>query len=137
MANDIEPLKEKLYQEMLKDDNFRCTCDESSRENEFHPAEGHYHKCMLYQVTRALNKVDKVVAAVGTAALETDNILKMYNRGKLFTKDVIELEKVIARTATAKQILREAREEAQKYSGIVKQAMEAWIRAEEKKLKVD
>ena len=62
-TNEIKPsLKEKLYQEMLKDEKLRCTCDESFREYEFHQAEGHYHQCMLYQVARALNKVDKIEA---------------------------------------------------------------------------
>ncbi len=43
-----------IYEILLKDDRLRCTCDEVVREEKFHQAQGHYHHCMLYQVTRAI-----------------------------------------------------------------------------------
>jgi len=43
-----------IYELMLKDDRLRCTCDESYREDSYFQASGHYHHCMLYQVTRAI-----------------------------------------------------------------------------------
>jgi hypothetical protein len=43
-----------IYDLMLKDDRLRCTCDDSMREDSFFQASGHYHHCMLYQVTRAI-----------------------------------------------------------------------------------
>jgi hypothetical protein len=43
-----------IYEIMLKDDRLRCTCDESYREDNYFQATGHYHHCMLYQVTRAI-----------------------------------------------------------------------------------
>ena len=43
-----------IYAIMLKDNRLRCTCDEVVREDSFFQAQGHYHHCMLYQVTRAI-----------------------------------------------------------------------------------
>ena len=43
-----------LYEMMLLDDRFRCTCDDVVREESFFQAGGHYHHCMLYQVHRAI-----------------------------------------------------------------------------------
>ena len=43
-----------IYEICLKDDRLRCTCDEVVREESFFQAQGHYHHCMLYQVTRAI-----------------------------------------------------------------------------------
>ena len=42
-----------IYEMMLLDDRFQCTCGEIIREDEFFQASGHYHQCMLWQVTRA------------------------------------------------------------------------------------
>jgi hypothetical protein len=46
--------KQAIYEIMLKDDRLQCTCDESYREDSYFQATGHYHHCMLYQVTRAI-----------------------------------------------------------------------------------
>lgn len=43
-----------IYTLMLKDDRLRCTCDDIVRETSFYQAAGHYHQCMLYQATRAI-----------------------------------------------------------------------------------
>ena len=43
-----------IYNLMLKDNNLRCTCDDVLRDEEYFQASGHYHHCMLYQVTRAI-----------------------------------------------------------------------------------
>jgi hypothetical protein len=43
-----------IYNLMLKDDRLRCTCDDSLRHESYYQASGHYHHCMLYQVTRAI-----------------------------------------------------------------------------------
>lgn len=43
-----------IWEICLKDSQLRCTCDEVIREEEFHQARGHYHHCMLWQVTRAI-----------------------------------------------------------------------------------
>jgi len=43
-----------IYNLMLKDDRLRCTCDDSLRDESYYQASGHYHHCMLYQVTRAI-----------------------------------------------------------------------------------
>ena len=49
-----EKLEQKIYSILLKDDRLRCTCDAVIREDSFFQAEGHYHHCMLYQITRAI-----------------------------------------------------------------------------------
>jgi hypothetical protein len=43
-----------IYDICLKDTQLRCTCDEVLREGNFFQAQGHYHHCMLWQVTRAI-----------------------------------------------------------------------------------
>ena len=43
-----------IYEILLKDDNLRCTCDDVVREETYFQAGGHYHHCMLYQVSRAI-----------------------------------------------------------------------------------
>ena len=43
-----------IYEELLKDPYLRCTCDEVLREDSYFQAQGHYHHCMLYQVTQAI-----------------------------------------------------------------------------------
>ena len=45
---------QQIYELCLKDDRLRCTCDEFVREESFFQAQGHYHHCMLYQVTQAI-----------------------------------------------------------------------------------
>ena len=45
---------QEIYTILLKDDYLRCTCDEVVREESFVQAQGHYHHCMLWQVTRAI-----------------------------------------------------------------------------------
>jgi DNA-binding transcriptional ArsR family regulator len=47
-------LCQEIFEICLKDNYLRCTCDEVVRESSFYHAEGHYHHCMLYQVTRAI-----------------------------------------------------------------------------------
>lgn len=47
-------IEQACYTQALKDERVKCTCDESFRDNNFHQAQGHYHHCMLYQVTRAI-----------------------------------------------------------------------------------
>ena len=48
------PEAQEIYEILLKDDRFRCTCDEVVREESFFQVLGHYHHCMLYQVSRAI-----------------------------------------------------------------------------------
>jgi hypothetical protein len=43
-----------IYDLMLRDDRLKCTCDDILRDDSFFQASGHYHHCMLYQVTRAI-----------------------------------------------------------------------------------
>jgi hypothetical protein len=51
----IPPIEaQAIYNQMLKDDRVRCTCDDVLRDESFFQANGHYHQCMLYQVTRAI-----------------------------------------------------------------------------------
>ncbi len=50
-----------IYEIMLKDDRFQCTCDESYREDKYFQAAGHYHHCMLYQVTRAIEVTQRIL----------------------------------------------------------------------------
>lgn len=50
----IDNGEQAIYELMLKDDRLRCTCDEVVREESFYQAQGHYHHCMLYQATRAI-----------------------------------------------------------------------------------
>ena len=47
-------LEQAIYEVMLLDDRLRCTCDESYREEKYFQAQGHYHHCMLHQVTCAI-----------------------------------------------------------------------------------
>ena len=49
-----ENIEQRIYERLLKDDNLTCTCDEIIREDTFFQAKGHYHTCMLYQVTRSI-----------------------------------------------------------------------------------
>src|SRR5512146_3097812 len=50
----VDDGEQEIYEALLKDDNLRCTCDEAIREESFNQAQGHYHHCMLYQVTQAI-----------------------------------------------------------------------------------
>jgi hypothetical protein len=43
-----------IYEILLKDDRLHCTCDDGIREESFFQAQGHYHHCMLWQVSRAI-----------------------------------------------------------------------------------
>lgn len=43
-----------LYEIMLLNPRFHCTCDEVVRETEIFQAQGHYHHCMLWQVAHAI-----------------------------------------------------------------------------------
>lgn len=47
-------MEQAIYETMLLDERFTCTCDESYREEKISQAKGHYHHCMLYQVSRAI-----------------------------------------------------------------------------------
>lgn len=47
-------VEQKVWDKLLKDDKFKCTCDEGYREDKFDQAKGHYHHCMMYQVSRAI-----------------------------------------------------------------------------------
>lgn len=51
---DNTSIEQAMYNQLLKDEAVKCTCDEVIRETDRHQAEGHYHHCMLYQLTRAL-----------------------------------------------------------------------------------
>ena len=46
--------QQAIYEICLQDDRLQCTCDAGMREESFFQASGHYHQCMLYQVTRAI-----------------------------------------------------------------------------------
>ena len=50
----MESIEQAVYAKLLEDNKLRCTCDDMIRENTFFQAQGHYHHCMLYQVTRAI-----------------------------------------------------------------------------------
>jgi hypothetical protein len=47
-------IEQAIYKTILLDERFTCTCDESYREDKISQAKGHYHHCMLYQVSRAI-----------------------------------------------------------------------------------
>lgn len=49
-----ELVAQDIWEILLLDSNLRCTCDEVVREKEFHQAQGHYHHCMLWQVSQAV-----------------------------------------------------------------------------------
>ena len=68
---ELKEIYEQVYQRMLKDSGFRCTCDEVIRETEFHQAEGHYTHCMLHQVTRAI-RITADVIGKGQKTEDTD-----------------------------------------------------------------
>lgn len=59
MSNPNDAMFQRIYERMLKDERFRCTCDESFREDSFHQAVGHYNHCMLSQVCRAIRLTHK------------------------------------------------------------------------------
>ncbi len=57
--------EQAIYEILLKDDRLRCTCDEVVREEKYVQAEGHYHHCMLYQVTQAIRVTLRFVQQSG------------------------------------------------------------------------
>jgi hypothetical protein len=54
MEASMNKREQAIYELLIKDNYLRCTCDEFVRETSFFQAEGHYHHCMLYQVTQAI-----------------------------------------------------------------------------------
>jgi hypothetical protein len=55
MSDGIPELTQRIYERLLKDNNFKCTCSESFREDSFYQAQGHYANCILNQCCRAVN----------------------------------------------------------------------------------
>ena len=81
-----EKLNQIIYEMMLLDDRFRCTCDDSAREDSFFQASGHYHHCMLYQVTRAIHLTYRYLKDDPTL-LSQASVQKILNRNNLSRKD--------------------------------------------------
>ena len=48
--------EQAVYELMLLYTDFRCTCDEVVRETEIYQAKGHYHHCMLWLVSHAIER---------------------------------------------------------------------------------
>jgi hypothetical protein len=77
---DNTTIEQAIYTALLKDESVKCTCDEVLRDNNIHQAEGHYHHCMLYQITRAIRIAQKyernsIITSIGMWQL-SDNFLK-------------------------------------------------------------
>jgi hypothetical protein len=53
-VNQLDNDRQAIYEMCLKDDRLRCTCDEVVRDESFFQAQGHYHQCMLYQVSKTI-----------------------------------------------------------------------------------
>jgi hypothetical protein len=55
MSSNQSEKPQEIYTILLLDANLRCTCDDVIRDESITQARGHYHHCMLWQVTRAID----------------------------------------------------------------------------------
>ncbi len=83
----IKEITQKIYERIIKDEKVKCTCDELILEKEYIQAQGHYHTCELYQITRAIRIAYEEGYKIG------------HNDGELYMSDYPEEETDLERKA--------------------------------------